>query len=123
MMSQQLDPIQIARLQYTSRASVINQLLQQLLALDPATAENALKSILTALASKATDEEYKNWCEVTIRLLSMYDDSVVRNVLALRMKVASTLPKNLAERDQKIVMEVLNSLDESVKEKILKNLK
>jgi len=122
-MSQQLDPIQIARLPYTQRNDVLSKIFQMLLTLDENTVVKTLTDVLNVLASKATDEEYKNWCESGGRIISMYDDNVIKAILKLRAKAVSNLPKNLAERDAKIMNEVLQSLDPSVREKIMKNMK
>ncbi|BFH72646.1 hypothetical protein SJAV_05900 [Sulfurisphaera javensis] len=122
-MSQQFNPLDIARLPYTKRNEILNQTLQFLLTLDEQTIVKTLTDVLTVLASKATDEEYKNWCDSMLRLVSMYDDNVIKAVILLRTKAVSNLPKNLAERDSKILNEVVSSLDSSVKEKILKNMK
>lgn len=122
-MSQGFNPIEVARLPYTKRNEILNSTLQYLLSLDQNTVVKTITDVLNILASKASDEEYKNWCESMLRLLSMYDDSVIKAVISLRMKAVSNLPKNLADRDAKIVNEVINSFDPSVKEKIMRNLK
>ncbi|MFP3163717.1 MAG: hypothetical protein RXQ75_07825 [Acidianus hospitalis] len=116
-----INPVQIAQLPYTNRIDNIQKIIQTLLSMDPKTAESAVKDLLTAL-SKASDEDYKNWCEGTMRVISMFDDSVIKAILSLRMKVVSEMPKEVQDRDSKIVMEVLSSLDESVKEKLMKNM-
>lgn len=122
-MSQQFNPIDVARLPYTKRNEILNQTLQYLLTLDQQTLIKLLTDVLTVLASKASDEEYKNWCDSMLRLVSMYDDNVIKNIISLRMKAVSSLSKNLAERDSKILNEVINNLDPYVKEKLVKNMK
>jgi len=122
-MSQQVDPIQIARLPYTQRNETLSKILQFLLTLDENTIVKTLTDVLNVLASKATDEEYKNWCDSMLRLVSMYNDNVVKAVIQLRAKAVSNLPKNLAERDGKIIDEVIKNLDPSVREKLMKNMK
>ncbi|BAB67342.1 MULTISPECIES: hypothetical protein [Sulfurisphaera] len=122
-MSQQFNPIEVAKLPYTKRNEILNSTLQFLLSLDENTIVKTLTDVLTVLASKATDEEYKNWCDSMLRLVSMYDDKVIKAIVTLRMKAVSNLPKNLAERDSKILNEVLSNLDPSVKEKIIRNIK
>ncbi|BDC18500.1 hypothetical protein [Acidianus sp. HS-5] len=116
-----VNPVQVAKLPYTDRLDNIQKIIQALLSMDEKTAEGAVKELLTAL-SKASDEDYKNWCEGTMRVISMFDDSIVKSVLSLRMKVVSEMPKEVQQRDSKMVMEVLNSLDETVKEKIMKDM-
>lgn len=122
-MSQQFNPIEVAKLPYTKRNEILNSTLQFLLSLDENTIVKTLTDVLTVLASKATDEEYKNWCDSMLRLVSMYDDKVIKAIVTLRMKAISNLPKNLVERDSKILNEVLSNLDPSVKEKIIRNIK
>lgn len=116
-----VNPVQIAQLPYTNRLENIQKIIQILLSIDPNTAINAVKDLLNAL-SKASDEDYKNWCEATMRVISMFSDNVVKSILSLRMKAVSEMPKEVQDRDTRIVMEVLNSLDDSVKEKLMRNM-
>ncbi|AWR93277.1 hypothetical protein [Acidianus brierleyi] len=122
-MSSNLDPVQIAKMPFTERNDAIMHAFNLLLNLDDKSKLEAFKGLLTALGTKAKDEEYINWCDSTLRVLSMYPDDVIKAVLSLRMKAVSELPKELQEKDQKMVTQVLNGLDPSIKEKILKEMK
>ncbi|MCI2415145.1 MAG: hypothetical protein MPF33_07900 [Candidatus Aramenus sp.] len=118
-----LDPIQIAKMPYTQRNDTIMKVLNTLFTLDDNQKLEAVKGLLTALGAKASDEDYANWCDSMMRVLSMYPDEVVKAVLSLRAKAVQSLPKEVQERDAKVVGQVINSLDASVREKLARNMK
>jgi hypothetical protein len=117
------DPIQIARMPFTQRNQTLMQMLPMLLRMKPEEAENVVSQLINVLASKATDQEYKDWCDSMLRALSQYDISIVKAVLNVRMSATSKLPADLRERDSKIVNEVLSQLDEPVRNKIMQAMK
>ena len=122
-MSSQVDPIQIARLPEDQREQQIRSILQTLFTLKEDQAFQALRSVIETLASRASDEEYINWCKTTMKILASYPDEVIKAGLALRTRVVSSLSKNLQDRDQAIVGRVLQLLDEGTRNKLLRNMK
>ncbi|ADN51251.1 hypothetical protein [Vulcanisaeta distributa] len=122
-MSSQVDPIQIARLPENQREQQIRSILQMLFTLKEDQAFQALRGVIETLASRATDDEYINWCKTTMKILASYPDEVVKAGLALRSRVVSSLDKNLQSRDQAIVGRVLQLLDENTRQKLIRNMK
>jgi len=122
-MSSQVDPIQIARLPENQREVTIRSILQMLFSLREDQAFQALRDVISTLAQRATDEEYINWCKTTMKILASYPDDVVKAGLTLRSRVVSSLDKRLQDRDQAIVSKVLTLLDESTRQKLMRNMK
>jgi len=123
MMTQQIDPIQIVNLPQAERDKALSEIFQSLMSLDENTVVKMMTGVLNVLASKATDEEYEKWCESGARVISTYDDNVIKAIIQLRAKAVSNLPKNLAERDAEIMNKVLQNLNYSIREKIMRNMK
>lgn len=122
-MSSQIDPIQIAKLPESQREAAIKSILQTLFSLREDQAFQALKDVLLTLAQRATDDEYINWCKTTMKILASYSDDVIRAGLTLRSRVVASLDKRFQDRDQAIVSRVLTLLDESTREKLMRNMK
>jgi len=122
-MSSQVDPIQIARLPENQREVTIRSILQMLFSLREDQAFQALRDVISTLAQRATDEEYINWCKTTMKILASYPDDVVKAGLTLRSRVVSSLDKRLQDRDRAIVSRVLTLLDESTRQKLMRNMK
>jgi len=123
-MSQALDPIQIARMPYTQRNQAILQVLQVLLHMKPEEAKAAVKQVLEALTTKASDEEYKNWCDSMLRSIGQFEDiDVIKSIISLRMQAVSELSKQQQERDSKILNSVIQSIDPSIRDKLMKAMK
>ena len=122
-MSQSLDPIQIARMPFTARNQVIMQVLQVLLHMKPEDAKAAVQQVLQVLTTKATDEEYANWCDSLLRALSQFDVDTIKAVVSLRMQAVSSLGKQQQERDSKILNAVIQSLDQPIREKLMSAMK
>ncbi|WP_069807264.1 hypothetical protein [Vulcanisaeta thermophila] len=122
-MSSQLDPISIARLPEKQREETIRGILQSLFTMKEDQAFQALRSVISTLAERATDEEYINWCRTTMTILASYPDDVVRAGLALRSRVVASLDKRLADRDAQIINRVMGLLDEGTRQKLLRNMK
>ena len=113
------DPIQIARMPYTERNQTLMQILPTLLSMKPEEAENVIYQLLDALATRATDDEFRGWCDSVLRLLSSFDMPTIKAFLQTRSKALSRLPKEKADRINGITQEVIVSLDESVRNKLM----
>ncbi len=118
-----MDPISIARLPEKQREETIRGILQSLFTMKEDQAFQALRSVISTLAERATDEEYINWCRTTMTILASYPDDVVRAGLALRSRVVASLDKRLADRDAQIINRVMGLLDEGTRQKLLRNMK
>lgn len=121
-MASQLDPIAVARMPESQREAVIRDVLQGLFKMSQDQAFQALRSVISTLAERASDQEYINWCLTTMRILASYPDDVVKAGLTLRSRVVSSLDKRLADRDSVIVSRVLSMLDESTRQKLMRNM-
>ncbi|MEL9991262.1 MAG: hypothetical protein QXP98_08275 [Thermoproteus sp.] len=119
----QIDPISIARLPERQREEAIRGILQGLFSMREDQALQALRSVISALAERASDEEYTNWCKTTMKILASYPDEVVKAGLALRARAVASLDKRLADRDAKIVNRVMGLLDDATRQKLMRNLK
>jgi hypothetical protein len=121
-MSSQLDPIAVARMPESQREGVIRSVLQGLFNMSQDQAFQALRTVISTLAERATDQEYINWCLTTMKVLATYPDNVVKAGLALRRSVVASLDKRLADRDAAIISRVLNMLDRSTRDKLTRNM-
>ncbi|MEZ0319862.1 MAG: hypothetical protein ABWK05_07740 [Pyrobaculum sp.] len=119
----QIDPVSIARLPEKQRKETIRGILQGLFTMGEDQAFRALRSVISALAERASDEEYTNWCKTTMEILASYPDEVVKAGLALRAKVVASLDRKLADRDAEIINKVMGLLDDATRRKLMRNLK
>ena len=117
------DPVQIARMPYTQRNQTLMQMLPMLLRMKPEEAENVIYQIADALATRATDDEYRGWCDSMLRVLSSFDIPTIKTVLQIRSKALSRLPKEKADRLNRIAQEAIAGLDESVRNKLMAAMK
>ena len=117
-----INPIEVARLSENQREQIIRGALQALMGMSQDQAFQTLRSIISTLASQATDQEYVNWCLTTMRVLASFPDEAVRAGLALRARVVASLDKRLADRDRDIVNRVMGMLDEATRQKLMRNM-
>jgi len=117
------DPVQIARMPYTQRNQTLMQILPMLLRMKPEEAENVIYQIADAMATRATDDENRNFCESMMRVISSFDIPTIKAVLQVRSKALSRLPKEKADRVNRITQETIASLDESVRNKLMAAMK
>jgi len=117
------DPVQIARMPYTQRNQTLMQILPMLLRMKPEEAENVIYQIADAMATRATDDENRNFCESMMRVVSSFDIPTIKAVLQVRSKALSRLPKEKADRVNRITQETIAGLDESVRNKLMAAMK
>jgi len=117
------DPVQIARMPYTQRNQTLMQILPMLLRMKPEEAENVIYQIADAMATRATDDENRNFCESMMRVISSFDIPTIKAVLQVRSKALSRLPKDKADRVNRITQETIAGLDESVRNKLMAAMK
>lgn len=117
------DPVQIARMPYTQRNQTLMQLLPMLLRMKPEEAENVIYQIADAMATRATDDENRAFCESMMRIVSSFDIPTIKTVLQIRSKALSRLPKEKADRVNRITQETIAGLDESVRNKLMAAMK
>jgi len=89
----------------------------------PEEAENVIYQIADALATRATDNEYRAWCDSMMRIVSSFDIPTIKAVLQIRSKALSRLPKEKADKLNRITQEAIASLDESVRNKLMAAMK
>jgi len=117
------DPVEIARMPYTQRNQTLMQILPMLLRMKPEEAENVIYQIADAMATRATDDENRNFCESMMRVVSSFDIPTIKAVLQIRSKALSRLPKEKADRVNRITQETIAGLDESVRNKLMAAMK
>jgi len=108
---------------YTQRNQTLMQILPMLLRMKPEEAENVIYQIADAMATRATDDENRNFCESMMRVVSSFDIPTIKAVLQVRSKALSRLPKEKADRVNRITQETIASLDESVRNKLMAAMK
>ncbi|MCI2415190.1 MAG: dehydrogenase [Candidatus Aramenus sp.] len=117
------DLIQVSRLNDKEREEVMSKLFSQLMSMDERQKVEAMREMIKYMAEKATDEEYLNLCRTNIKLASGLQDNVLSSFLKVRMQAVSQLPKELRDRDQRLLATALQSLDEKTREKMMKAMK
>jgi hypothetical protein len=113
----------VSRLNDKEREEVMSKLFSQLMSMDERQKVEAMREMIKYMAEKATDEEYLNLCRTNIKLASGLQDNVLSSFLKVRMQAVSQLPKELRDRDQRLLATALQSLDEKTREKMMKAMK
>ncbi|MFP3165306.1 MAG: dehydrogenase [Acidianus sp.] len=101
---------------------MMSKLFQQLLQMKDEDKINTLKGLIREMAEKATDEEYLNLCKTNLKLASTLPDDVLKAFIQLRMQASSQLPKDLHDRDMKLLTKALGEVDTQIREKISRNM-
>lgn len=66
----------------------------------------------------ATDSEYLNLCLTNMDIVSTFNDSDMRDFMALRMKANSELPDDIKNRDMNMINNAMKTATERVRNRL-----
>jgi len=118
-----LDIVQISKLNDKEREKTMSSLFSELLKMPDKQKLEILKNLLKEMGDRASDEEYINLCKTNIKIASSLPEDTLSAFLKLRMQAVSELPKNYQDRDQKLMMNALNTFSDDIKNKIMNAMK
>lgn len=117
------DIVQISKLNEKEREKTMSSLFSELLKMPDKQKLEILKNLLKEMGDRASDEEYINLCKTNIKIASSLPEDTLSAFLKLRMQAVSELPKNYQDRDQKLMMNALNTFSDDIKNKIMNAMK
>ncbi|AWR93572.1 dehydrogenase [Acidianus brierleyi] len=117
------DIVQISKLNEKEREKTMSSLFSELLKMPDKQKLEILKNLLKEMGDRASDEEYINLCKTNIKVASSLPEDTLSAFLKLRMQAVSELPKNYQDRDQKLMMNALNTFSDDIKNKIMNAMK
>jgi hypothetical protein len=117
-----IDIVAIGSMEAPERAAAMSKIFEQFMSMSEPEQISAFKTIIGGMAEKATDSQYRNLCLTNLQIAAGLPVTVLKSFLATRMKASSELPKNLSERDIKLMQEALGQSDPAVQEKITQNM-
>lgn len=118
---EELDVLAVGSMAAPEREATMGKVFEQVMAM-PEHEQIAVFKDLIGKMAKATDSQYLNLCSTNLKLAANLPDTALKPFLAMRMKSAAELPKNLAERDMKLLQEALSHSDPTVRNKIASNM-
>lgn len=119
---EELDVLAVGSMAAPEREATMGKVFEQVMAMPEHEQIAVFKDLIGTMAEKATDTQYLNLCSTNLKLAANLPDTVLKPFLAMRMKSAAELPKNLAERDMKLLQEALSHSDPAVRNKIASNM-
>ncbi len=117
------DIVQISKLNEKEREKTMSSLFSELLKMPDNQKLEILKNLLKEMGDRASDKEYINLCKTNIKIASSLPEDTLSAFLKLRMQAVSQLPKNYQDRDQKLMMNALNTFNDNIKSKIMNAMK
>ncbi len=116
------DVLAVASMSEGDREKAMGQVFEQLMPLSEEQQVSKFHELIGEMAEKASDEQYANLCSTNLKLASALPAPDLKKFLAVRMKAAARLPKNLSERDMKLLQASLAKCSPAIQEKISQNM-